>query len=426
MFVDKVKVKVQAGNGGNGIVSFRHEIYVDRGGPDGGDGGDGGNVILKASTNQNTLAAFRFKKLIQAEDGQNGDSAKKHGRSAKPLIVLLPVGTVVLDKENQIIADLKEDGEEALIARGGQGGFGNAHFVSSVRQAPKVAEKGERGDSFEYTFELRMLADVGLLGLPNAGKSSFLTSVSNARPEIADYPFTTLIPHLGVVDIAGDAVLIADIPGLIEGASEGKGLGDEFLRHVSRCSVLLHLIDVNSNDIAKDYKTIRAELVAYSKEIAKKPEIVALTKIETLTDDLVEMQLDILKSVVPKKTKTFAISSYAKRGLDPVLFEIKKIVDKQRLEKAKKEYIDPDQRKVITLKVTPDAWQIKKTHKAFVITGRKIEKFADRTDFTNEHGITRLRDIMKKMGILNQLKKEGVNVGDKIIIGNPSRGEIQY
>ena len=426
MFVDKVKVQVAAGNGGDGIVSFRHEIYVDKGGPDGGDGGDGGNVIVVASRNQNTLAAFRFKKLINADDGKAGDSARKHGRSAKDLLVPVPVGTVVLNEDNELVADLIEDGQQAIIAEGGKGGFGNAHFVSSVRQAPKVAEKGEKGDKNNYIFELRMLADVGLVGLPNAGKSSLLAAVSNARPEIANYPFTTLTPHLGVVDVDGEAILLADIPGLIEGASEGKGLGDEFLRHVSRCSVLVHLIDVNSNDIAADYKTIRGELAAYSKEIAKKPEIVLLTKIETLPDDLVEMQLELLKAVLPKKTLVFTISAYAKRGLDTVLFELKKEVSAERKKQSVKKEKASKELPVIRLKATPDAWQIKKTDKSFVVTGRKIEKFADRTDFSNDFGIQRLRDIMKKMGIMNQLRRDGVNVGDRIIIGNPSRGEITY
>lgn len=426
MFVDKVQVQVSAGNGGDGVVSFRHEIYVDKGGPDGGDGGDGGDVILVASRNQNTLAAFRFKKLIKADDGQAGGGARKHGRSAKDLFVPVPVGTVVLNDKGEQVADLTEDEQQVVIAEGGKGGFGNAHFVSSVRQAPKVAEKGEKGDQRHYIFELRMLADVGLVGLPNAGKSSFLAAVSNAKPEIANYPFTTLTPHLGVVDVDGEAILLADIPGLIEGASEGKGLGDEFLRHVSRCSVLLHLIDVNSNDIAIDYTTIRSELAAYSKDIAKKPEIIVLTKIETLTDDLVAMQRELLKAIAPKNTQIFEISSYARKGLDAVLFALKKTVMTERKRQATVKKKAKEALPVIRLKNSPDAWQIKKTEKSFIVTGRKIEKFADRTDFSNDFGVQRLRDIMKKMGIMNQLRRDGVNPGDRIIIGNPSHGEITY
>lgn len=426
MFVDKVQVQVIAGNGGDGVVSFRHEIYVDKGGPDGGDGGDGGDVILTASRNQNTLAAFRFQKRIKAEDGQTGGGARKHGRSAKDLIVPVPVGTVVLDESGKEVADLAHDEDIFVIADGGKGGFGNAHFVSSVRQAPRIAEKGEKGDKGTYIFELRMIADVGLVGLPNAGKSSFLTAVSNARPEIANYPFTTLMPHLGVADVGSESLLLADIPGLIEGASEGKGLGDEFLRHISRCSALLHLIDINSNDIVADYQTIRGELAAYSKSIAKKPEVIVLTKTETVNEDIVAMQIELLKPVLKKSAKLYSVSSYAKKGLDSVLFAVKKIVDtehgKQAERLAKKNQDTP----VITLKASPDAWKLKKTKDGFMVTGRKIERFADRTDFDSDFGIQRLRDIMKKMGIMNQLRREGVNVGDRVVIGNPARGEIIY
>ena len=426
MFVDKVQVQVIAGNGGDGVVSFRHEIYVDKGGPDGGDGGDGGDVVLVASRNQNTLAAFRFQKQIKADDGQAGSGARKHGRSAKELLVPVPVGTVVLDEAGKEIADLAHDEDRFTIAQGGRGGFGNAHFVSSVRQAPRVAEKGEKGDKGTYIFELRMIADVGLIGLPNAGKSSFLTAVSNARPEIANYPFTTLTPHLGVVDVNGESLLLADIPGLIEGASEGKGLGDEFLRHVSRCSVLLHLIDSNSSDIVADYQTIRNELAAYSKAIAKKPEIIVLTKVETLPDDIIAMQLELLQSAVPKSAKIFCVSSYAKQGLDQVLYATQKRVASVRAKITKRTQAKSAAVPVIRLKVVPDAWTLKKTKNGFMVKGRKIERFADRTDFNSDFGVQRLRDIMKKMGIMNQLRREGVNPGDRIVIGDPAHGEILY
>ncbi len=423
MFVDRVQITARAGNGGNGIVSFRHEKFVDKGGPDGGDGGKGGDIILVASRNQDSLAAFRYNKLLQAKNGDPGFKRKKRGKSASDLKVMVPVGTVVFNEESEIIADLTKDGEKVIIASGGRGGFGNAHFTSSIRQAPRVAEKGDQGEQLELIFELRMLADIGLVGLPNAGKSSFLAAVSNARPEIADYPFTTLQPHLGVVDVGGDSLLIADIPGLIEGASEGKGLGDEFLRHVSRCSVLLHLIDVNEDNLAKNYKTIRAELKAYSKDIAKKPEVIALTKIEQLTPDLVEIQREKLRAVLPKKVKVFIISSYAKKGLNDVLYELKQAVtaNKKKLEKAKKAEL------IITLNEKVDSWKIVRTDEtSFLITGHKIEKFAKRTDFDNSYATQRLRDIVKKMGIMNELKKQGINPDDKIIIGDPRIGSISY
>ncbi len=425
MFVDKVKVKVEAGNGGNGAVSFRHEIYVDKGGPDGGDGGRGGNIILQASRNQNTLAAFRYQKLIKAENGQNGSKSNKHGRSGKDLNVAVPVGTVVIGPEGEELADLKEDGFTFKLAEGGYGGFGNAHFTSSVRQAPRVAEVGEKGQKFDCLFELRMIADAGLIGLPNAGKSSLLTAISNARPEVANYPFTTLVPNLGVVDVGGESILLADIPGLIEGASDGKGLGDEFLRHVSRCDVLLHLIDTNSNDIVDDYKTIRSELAAYDPKIAKKPEIIVLTKADTLTQDIIDMQVQLLKPALKARTKVFVISSYSKQGLDKLLFAVKQIIDKNRTKK-QKIIMDAPEIPVIKLPDALDHFKVKKIDSGFMVTGRKIERFAHRTDFTNEHGIRRIRDICKKMGILNELKKQKIEADDEIIFGSPMIGKIIY
>lgn len=425
MFVDKVKVQVIAGKGGDGKVSFRHERAVAKGGPDGGDGGKGGDVVLIVSNNQNTLAQFRYQKLLKAQDGQAGDNAKKHGKNGRDLLVELPVGTVVLDKNSQTIADLTKPEQKTIIAKGGKGGFGNAHFTSSTRQVPKIAEKGESGENFEFTLELRMIADVGLIGLPNAGKSSLLTAISNARPEIADYPFTTLIPNLGVVDVDKQAILVADIPGLIEGASVGKGLGDEFLRHVSRCSVLVHLIDINSNDIAKDYKTIREELKLYSPDLAQKPEIIAITKIELLDDEILQMQINELKKVLPAKTSIMAISSYAKKGLKELLFELKKVVNKAKTKQAKTA-AKTDGLPVIKLQAKPENWVITKKSNDFIVTGQKIESFARRTDFSNEFSIQRLRDILKKMGILRQLQREGIKPDNQIIIGNPSIGELTY
>jgi len=425
MFVDKVNVNVAAGDGGDGIVSFRHEIYVDKGGPDGGDGGDGGDVIVEASNNQDTLAAFRYKKLIKAENGNNGGPSRKHGRSAADLIVPVPVGTVIINEQGETLADLVSDSQKMIIAKGGQGGFGNAHFTSSIRQAPRVAEKGEKGEEMILTLELRMLADVGLIGLPNAGKSSFLTAVSNARPEIADYPFTTLKPHLGVVDIDGQSILMADIPGLIEGASEGKGLGDEFLRHVSRCSVLLHLIDINSMDILTDYSTIRGELAAYSPDLAKKPEIIAITKIETVANEIIDKQLKLLKSKLSKNSEIFTISSYAKRNLDEVLYSLKKKVNSE-LDKQAKKQATKQELPIIGLEDLSDSWQVEKSKKGFIVTGQKIERFANRTDFNNNFGVQRLRDIMLKMGIMSQLKKDGINAGERITIGKPGIGSVKY
>ncbi|PLS80965.1 GTPase ObgE, partial [Candidatus Saccharibacteria bacterium] len=314
MFVDKVTVAIQAGNGGDGAVSFRHEKYVDKGGPDGGDGGRGGHVILQADENINTLVNFRYKQELKAEDGQRGGKRRMHGRNGADFIIKVPVGTVAM-KEGTLVADMLHHGDKIVIAKGGDGGFGNAHFKSSTRQAPRVAELGEQGDAFELVLELRLLADVGLVGFPNAGKSTFLSVVSNAKPEIADYPFTTLTPNLGVADVNNTSLLIADIPGLIEGASEGKGLGDAFLRHVERTAVLLHLIDVYEEDVVTAYKTITNELAAHSDTLATRPRIVALTKIEGLDDELINDQKQKLVSIVPEGTEVVAISSAARTGI---------------------------------------------------------------------------------------------------------------
>ncbi len=423
MFVDKVKILVKAGDGGKGVVSFRHEKYVDKGGPDGGDGGNGGDVIAIADRNQDTLAAFRFKKRIEAENGGSGDKRRKHGRSGKPLEVPLPVGTVISDGDGNILADLTENDQKTLIAKGGKGGFGNAHFASSVRQAPRIAEKGEPGEEFELNLEIKMIADVGLVGLPNAGKSTLLSRISNARPEIANYPFTTIIPNLGVVDAGGTSILVADIPGLIEGASKGKGLGDEFLRHVERTSVLLHLIDAYGENPVLAYKTIQGELKDYAVDLSKKPQIVVLSKIDGLDDEIITDIVKKLRGVVPKTTSVIAISSQSGAGLKQLLIATAKKVKaaRKKAEKAKSEELP-----VLTFEEPEDRWTIEKTKNGFIVTGKKIESFARRTDFDDYHGRQRIRDIMQKMGILNALVKQDIEVGQKIIIGSPASGEIEY
>ena len=420
MFVDVAKVFVKAGRGGDGIVSFRHEIYIDKGGPNGGDGGRGGDVIFKATENLNTLLDFRYKPELKAENGANGGKQNKHGKSGENLIVKVPVGTIVR-RNGDIIADLTENNQEVVIAIGGRGGFGNAHFKSSVRQVPRIAELGEPGEEFEAELELKLLADVGLIGFPNAGKSTFLSVISNAKPEIANYEFTTLTPNLGVADVDQDSILIADIPGLIEGASKGKGLGDAFLRHVERTAVLLHLIDAYSDDIKNSYLTIRNELKSYSKELDIRPEIVAITKIEGIDQDIVDMQIDELKKVVSPGTKVMAISSMAHKGLKELLRELNKIVKVER-EKQKEISItvEDDELPVISLnqEELSKAWNVEKVEEEdrtlYIVTGEKIERFAIRTNFDQEEGVDRLRDILKKLGIAQELLKKGAE-SDSII-----------
>ncbi len=425
MFVDKATVSVKAGDGGDGKLSFRHEKFIDKGGPDGGDGGKGGDVVLEASRNQNTLANFRFQKEVTAPSGNPGDKRRKHGRSGEDLVVMLPVGTVATDEAGHMLADLDEDGKRVIIAHGGKGGFGNAHFISSVRQAPRIAEKGEPGEEFLLRLELKMIADVGLVGLPNAGKSTLLSIISNARPEIANYPFTTLTPNLGVVDVDKEVgLLFADIPGLIEGAAEGKGLGDEFLRHVERTAVLVHLIDAYQEDIEAAYKTIQGELKAYKVDLSARPQVVALTKIEGLDADIIKDQLAKIKKVAPKDALLTAISAHTKQGVPELLRNVRKLVDLERArERAAEAITAAPAVPVLTLDDQDTTWDVTKEEDAYVVRGAKIERFAARTDFNSPAGVERLRDIMQKQGIMHELVRQGVNPGDSIRIG---RGEITY
>lgn len=421
MFVDTATVTVQAGKGGDGAVSFRHEIYVDKGGPDGGDGGRGGDVIFVASEQLNTLLSFRYQPRLVADDGVNGSKRKMAGRSGEDKYVKVPVGTLVR-RDGEVIADLAAPGQEAIVARGGDGGFGNAHFKSSTRQTPRMAELGEPGESFEAELELKLLADVGLIGFPNAGKSTFLSVVTNARPEIADYAFTTLTPNLGVADIDDGSVLIADIPGLIEGASEGKGLGDAFLRHVERTAVLLHLIDVYSDNVAESYRTIRRELERYSPELSTRPEVIALTKCEGLDEDIVAMQRDALAAVAPD-AQLFTISSTAHTGIKDVLRALRTIVDRVRAEQkvTADEVTDEGDVPVITLgdEQLSDHWEVTfdEDEQWYRVSGEKIEKFARRTNFDQFEAVNRLRDIMKRYGISHELSRMGATGESLVQIG---------
>lgn len=412
MFVDTAKVKLQAGKGGDGAVSFRHEIHIPKGGPDGGDGGRGGSIVFRADKDTNTLLDFRYNPELKAEDGKGGSGQRSAGRSGKDLIVEVPIGTIVR-RDGEVLADLDRDGMEAVIARGGDGGFGNAHFKSSTRQTPVIAEVGEPGEAFEAALELKLIADVGLVGLPNAGKSTFLSVVSNAKPEIADYPFTTLTPQLGVATIDGQDILIADIPGLIEGAADGKGLGHDFLRHVDRTAVLLHLIDIYNDDAGEAYRVIRHELERYG-ELKDRPEVVALTKCEGVDEEIIQMQKESILKVNPQ-ARIFAISAAARQGIKELLRELaqaKKAVANKESEletQSAEDEVDMDDLPVIKLspEQMSEAWKVEKHEDKFVVTGAKIEKFARRTDLDNYASINRLRDIMKKMGIRAELTSQG-------------------
>ena len=419
MFVDTATVTVQAGKGGDGAVSFRHEIYVDKGGPDGGDGGKGGDVIFLATEQLNTLLSFRYQPRLIASNGVNGSGTKKAGRMGQPLIVKVPVGTIVR-RNGKVIADLVKPGQEAVVAKGGDGGFGNAHFKSSVRQAPRIAELGEMGDTFEAELELKLLADVGLVGFPNAGKSTFLSVVTNARPEIADYAFTTLTPNLGVADIDDGHLLIADIPGLIEGASEGKGLGDKFLRHVERTAVLLHLIDAYSDDVAGSYMAIRRELETYSPELTNRPEIVALTKCDGLDDDIIEMQKESLRAVLSKESEIYAISSSAHQGLTDLLRGLRRQVVAARALTTDEEELEETPVITLSAESLSDHWEVTfdETDAMYHVHGEKIEKFARRTNYELYENVNSLRDIMRRLGISHELTRMGASGMSMIQIGD--------
>ena len=314
-FLDQAKIYLEAGDGGNGCLSFRREKYIEYGGPNGGDGGNGGNIIFKAVKNLNTLIDFRYQQHFRAEKGRPGEGSERTGRSGKDLIIKVPVGTEILaeDKET-LLADMIEENQEVLLAKGGRGGFGNAHYKTSTNQAPERADPGTPGEQLAVWLRLKLIADIGLVGFPNAGKSTLLSVLTAARPKIANYPFTTLHPNLGVFYVYDREFVIADLPGLIEGASEGVGLGHRFLGHTERCSVILHLIDGTSEDVVQSYKTIRDELKNYGDVLVKKPEIVVLNKIDALSQDEIDKKIKDLKKV--NKKKVIAISGVAKLGLD--------------------------------------------------------------------------------------------------------------
>lgn len=414
-FTDKIDIEISAGKGGDGLLSFRQEKYMAKGGPDGGNGGKGGDVIFEVDHNLNTLSFFRNHKKLQANDGGAGGTNTKNGRGGQDAVVKVPEGTMVFEGDRQI-ADLTTDGQRTVIAHGGRGGFGNAHFVSSKRQVPRVVELGEPGETKKVTLELKLVADIGLIGLPNAGKSTLLSVISNAKPEIADYPFTTLIPNLGVTDIDGYTVLVADIPGLIEGASHGKGLGDEFLRHVERTAVLIHLVDSNSPDPVKDYKVIMGELKAYLVDLSSRPQIVVLSKIDSLQGPALSKTLAKVKKATSQEV--YAISAVAHKGLTELMRAALPAVKKAReiagALQAEAEIFVIDEASL------PDLWQITKEDEGYRVQGTKIERFVLRTQWGSDEAVARLRDILRKMGIAKQLEKQGIKRGDKVLIGDHS------
>ncbi|HRY28416.1 MAG TPA: GTPase ObgE [Elusimicrobiota bacterium] len=409
MFTDKAHIIVSGGHGGDGCLSFRREKYVEMGGPDGGNGGRGGDVWLEVDPHKTTLADFAYRPHFKAGSALSGHSANKTGRSGEDLVIRLPPGTMVY-REGKLVCDLKNPGERFLAAHGGRGGRGNASFKTSTNTAPRIAEKGETGESAELDLELKLLADVGLVGFPNAGKSTLLSRITKAHPKIADYPFTTLSPNLGVAHVGERSFVVADIPGLIEGAHQGKGLGDEFLRHVERTRVLIHLVDVSGWDGKSAYQNfcaVNKELGAYSERLLQKPQVVAATKMD-LTD--AEKKRTVFARRL-KKTRVHAISAVTGLGLAPLLAAVLKALDKA-----------PDADLFVPApsalyRLEPDFW-VEKEGELFRVRGKGVERLVAMTNFDQDEAIARLQKIFRKMGVEKTLEQKGIAAGDLVAIGD--------
>jgi GTP-binding protein len=410
MFIDKVSTYLAAGRGGDGCISFRREKYVPYGGPDGGNGGKGGDIWLESDSHKTTLLDLSYRHKFKAEDGQKGSSGDKSGKSGEDLIIKIPLGTLIF-KNGEFFADLKTVGERVLIVKGGRGGRGNASFKTGRYTVPRIAEKGASGETAEVNFELRLIADVGFLGLPNAGKSTLLSQISAARPKIADYPFTTLAPNLGVVDYKSKHFTAADIPGIIEGAYKGRGLGFEFLRHIRRTKVLIHIIDVNGFDGMgpyENYKIINNELKKYSKHLAKKHVIIVLNKIDSV------ISLDQIKKFKKhlKTKRLFEISAATGYGVGALLEEMVRMLEKPVTFSAEDEIKSLPVKKYI---YEPE-FKISIENGVFVATGAKVETLTEMTKFDEDEALRRYQNILKKMGFEIELKKMGARPGDIVRI----------
>ncbi len=414
MIVDEAIITVEAGQGGNGCSSFRREKYIPRGGPDGGNGGRGGDVILEARLDTRTLVDFIYRPLFRAKHGEHGKGKNQHGRAAESVIIHVPVGTMIWSPENELIADMRESGQTFLVARGGRGGRGNTTFATATQKAPRLAENGEPGETKVFRLELKLLADVGLLGFPNAGKSTLLSRVSKARPKIADYPFTTLEPQLGVVSLSeGRNFVMADVPGLIEGASEGKGLGIKFLRHLERTRLLLHLVDMTGvqdfKDLNTQIKTIDRELFNHSLRFKKTPQILVLTKLDAISER--EKPLTWAKNLSKKGKKVFLLSAVSGEGLSDLLEETWKRIK----EPLPVEEMGPAPEVKYEVKSRFKAW---KDNKGFHVSGREIEKWVAMTRFESRDALERFQKILKRLGVTSELIRLGAKPGDTVFLGD--------
>ena len=406
MFVDEATIHIAAGKGGDGRASFLRSRHQPKGGPDGGDGGRGGNVVLRAGHNSSTLAKYRTSNLWKAEDGGPGGANKRHGKNGSDLTLIVPPGTLVRI-EDRIVADLAEDGQEAVIAQGGRGGLGNTHFATATHQAPRFAELGEPGDAYEITLELKLLADVGLVGLPNAGKSTLLSVISSAKPKIADYPFTTLAPQLGVARYHEHEFVVADIPGLIEGASSGKGLGDTFLKHIERTRVLLIMIDAAGDDPVATYTILQNELKSYSSVLAERPQVIALTKTVLVDPDLVtQHRKSLAKAAKLKVTDILLLSSREHDGLDTLLGSLAQaLTAAPELEEAE----DDTAAIEVTMDDVADWYLDRDGEDRIIIKGRAAERWAARTNFDNQAAVDRLKRILTRAGVYKKLDQHSID-----------------
>ena len=417
MFADRAKIIIKSGKGGDGHVSFRREKYVPNGGPDGGDGGKGGDVIFQVDKGLNTLTDYRHRRKFAAEPGQEGGKKNCHGRNGQDLILKVPEGTIIKDAQSgKVIADMSGDNQRMIVLKGGRGGLGNQHFATATMQAPKYAQPGQEAIEIEVALELKVIADVGLVGFPNVGKSTFLSRVTNAQPKIANYHFTTLQPNLGVVDMEeGFGFVIADIPGLIEGASEGIGLGHEFLRHIERTKVMIHIVDAagtEGRDPISDIKAINKELEAYNPDLLKKPQVIAANKI----DAIYEGENDIISSLrnefeEKEGIRVFPISAVSGKGLKELLYHVKELLSKCPKEiTVYEQEFDPS---LIFFKDDPYTIEIADDG-AFIVEGPKIEKMLGYTNIESEKGFLFFQKFLKEQGILDELTERGIEEGDTV------------
>jgi GTP-binding protein len=411
-FFDEATIHVLAGKGGNGCVSFRREKYVPFGGPNGGNGGAGGDVYLVANRHLNTLIRFQRQQHFRAQAGAHGQGKDMQGKRGEDLFVPVPPGTVVRDaKTGELLADLVEDGQQVLVANGGRGGRGNAAFASPTNQAPRVAEKGEPGESRALRIEMKLIADVGIIGAPNAGKSTLLAAVSAARPKIADYPFTTLSPNLGVATVDYRSLVLADIPGLIEGAHAGAGLGVKFLRHIERTRVLIHLLDGASPDPLQDYEDINAELALFSRDLASKSQVVALNKMDLTQAQ--EIWPTVEAAMRERDRPVFAISAVTGQGTRELLRAVQEILETTPVER-----VSAAEATVFRPAEEEDAFEVIREGDHFRVRGRRVQRAAAMTDWNSQEAVARFQRILKAIGILESLEQAGVQPGDTVFVGD--------